>query len=184
MLSQDGTTPLFDACQRGDTPVVQALVSARGIDANGARSVSRLMVSLFVPCAASLTARCVVDNEPQWCESVMFSDGGMIPSLSLVERSNTSAGGCPRQSRQDCGSVVGSGRECERGSTGQLDAQHSFVASGLLFMVVCACVCMRVVGVQDGTTPLYDACIRGDSAIVKVLVAAPGVNLNIAKTVR
>jgi ankyrin repeat protein len=45
-------------------------------------------------------------------------------------------------------------------------------------------VCGHVVSVaQDGTTPLYDACERGDAAIVKVLMAAPGViNVNAAKT--
>ena len=38
-------------------------------------------------------------------------------------------------------------------------------------------MCARVS--QDGTTPLFDACSRGDTAIVKVLLSASGVNINI-----
>jgi ankyrin repeat protein len=32
---------------------------------------------------------------------------------------------------------------------------------------------------QDGINPLLDACSRGDTAIVKVLLSASGVNTNI-----
>ena len=42
---------------------------------------------------------------------------------------------------------------------------------------VCACVS------QDGLTPLYDACARGDSAIAKVLLAVSGINPNMALAV-
>ena len=37
---------------------------------------------------------------------------------------------------------------------------------------------------QDGTTPLHDACGRGDSAIVKVLLRVPGVKADLPKRVR
>ena len=47
-----------------------------------------------------------------------------------------------------------------------------------------ACAWLRSgMDVQDGITPLYDACSRGDTAIVKVLVAAPSVNPNIPRSV-
>ena len=36
----------------------------------------------------------------------------------------------------------------------------------------------------DASGPLYDACQRGDTPIVKVLLAAPGVNPNVAQAVR
>ena len=36
----------------------------------------------------------------------------------------------------------------------------------------------------DASGPLYDACLRGDTPIVKVLLAAPGVNPNVAQAVR
>jgi ankyrin repeat protein len=36
---QDGATPLYDACERGDNPIVKALLSAAGIDVNRARQV-------------------------------------------------------------------------------------------------------------------------------------------------
>ena len=36
----------------------------------------------------------------------------------------------------------------------------------------------------DGTVPLYDACSRGDTAIVKVLLSAPGMNPNVVQPVR
>ena len=37
---------------------------------------------------------------------------------------------------------------------------------------------------QDGTTALLDACSRGDTAIVKVLLAVEGVLPNLARAVR
>ena len=36
----------------------------------------------------------------------------------------------------------------------------------------------------DASGPLYDACQRGDTPIVKVLLGAPGVNPNVAQAVR
>jgi hypothetical protein len=38
--------------------------------------------------------------------------------------------------------------------------------------------------VQDGTTALLYACSQGDTPIVRVLLAAPGVDQNLAKAVR
>ena len=42
-------------------------------------------------------------------------------------------------------------------------------------------MCARVS--QDGTTPLYDACSRGDTAIVKVLLSVADVNPNMVRSV-
>ncbi len=36
----------------------------------------------------------------------------------------------------------------------------------------------------DTSGPLYDACLRGDTAIVKVLLSAPGVNPSVPRLVR
>ena len=50
----------------------------------------------------------------------------------------------------------------------------------------CDCVCADVwrCGVmQDGTSPLLDACSRGDTAIVKVLLSVADVNPNMARSV-
>ena len=39
-VSQDGTTPLFDACSRGDTAIVKVMLSVTDVNPNMARSVS------------------------------------------------------------------------------------------------------------------------------------------------
>ena len=36
----------------------------------------------------------------------------------------------------------------------------------------------------DTSGPLYDACLRGDTPIVKVLLSAPGVNPSVPRLVR
>ena len=50
-----------------------------------------------------------------------------------------------------------------------------------------ASVCVsRVPGLfgQNGTTPLLDACSRGDTPIVKQLLAVPGILLDVPRSVR
>jgi hypothetical protein len=63
----------------------------------------------------------------------------------------------------------------------------SLVSSTVMILIVAGWAWLHVVDavllVQDGTTPLYDACSRGDTAIVKVLVAVPEVNPNIPRRV-
>lgn len=47
VVAQDGTTSLYDACLRGDTPIAKQLLATSGIDTSRARHVRVLICCCF-----------------------------------------------------------------------------------------------------------------------------------------
>ena len=123
----DASGPLYDACASGDTPIVNVLLSAPGVNPNTAREVC---VSVYAASSRERSSRSlaviaqhsdalwvvgavavVVCVYVMWCASWVVCFGGS-------GRVYAAAGRCGGQPRLHCEGAVGGSRECERSNQG------------------------------------------------------------------